>query len=181
MSLRVVGAVGAALLAASALGGGDALDVETCTQAIELQPLGAADLAATYSNRGLLRSRLGLHDEALADHRKAIHIAPELGSLYVNRANSFMRAGRLRDAGEDLDRAVALGGDSLAAAYYTRSLIFQRLGDRRAARADAERAAALAPDSGAYRSYAAELAAPEWLEEADGAGADGAGTGQAAP
>ncbi len=124
----------------AALRGGDAADVEVCTRAIERQPLATADLAATYSNRGLLRARHGDLDAALEDHAKAIHLAPELDGLYVNRANTLIRANRLRDALADLDRAIALEGDAQATAYYNRALLFQRLGDSEAARLDLERA-----------------------------------------
>lgn len=140
--------------------GSDAQDVEICTLAIEHQALSAEDLAATYSNRGMLRARLGDLDDALDDYRKAIRIMPEMGSLYVNRANAYARARRLKDAMEDLDRAVAIADDSLAAAHYNRALLFQRLGDTRAARADAERAAKLSPESDAYRRFAADLGQP---------------------
>lgn len=145
----------------AAAGDGGAMDVEICTRAIEHQPLGVEDLAATYSNRGLLRSRIGDLEDALSDHAKAIRIAPDIGSLYVNRANTYLKAKRLNDALDDLERAIAIGDDSLAAAHYNRALLFQRLGDGQAARADAQRAAELSPETEAYRSYAAEFdAAP---------------------
>jgi len=134
--------------------------MEFCSSAIELQALPAADLAATYSNRGLLRSREGEVKEALKDHEKAISIAPEMGSLYVNRSNTYVRAKRMNDAMSDLERAIGIGDDSLAAAYYNRALLFQRLGDGRAARADAERAAELSPETEAYRRYLNELEHP---------------------
>ncbi len=134
--------------------------IEACTTAIEYQALAVPDLAATYSNRGLLRSRAGEIKDALKDHEKAITIAPELGSLYVNRSNTYVRAKRLNDAMADLERAIGIADESLPAAYYNRALLFQRLGDGRAARADAERAAELSPETEAYRQYLRELNRP---------------------
>jgi len=134
--------------------------VDWCTTAIESQALPTEDLAATYSNRGLLRSRNGEIDDALKDHDKAIRIAPGMGSLYVNRANTYVRAKRMSDAMSDLEQAIAIADASLAAAHYNRALLFQRLGDGRAARADAERAAELSPETEAYRRYLYELDQP---------------------
>jgi tetratricopeptide (TPR) repeat protein len=134
--------------------------IESCTTAIESQALPPQDLAATYSNRGLLRSRSGELSDALKDHDKAIRLAPELGSLYVNRANTYVRAKRMNDAMSDLERAIDIADASLAAAHYNRALLFQRLGDGRAARADAERAAELSPETEAYRRYLYELDQP---------------------
>ena len=39
--------------------------IDLCTDALELQTLSAKDRAATFSNRGLLHTRLGEHGEAL--------------------------------------------------------------------------------------------------------------------
>ncbi|MEZ5561258.1 MAG: tetratricopeptide repeat protein [Pseudomonadales bacterium] len=142
----------------AALQGGDGDDIEVCTIAIEHQPLVSRDLAATYSNRGLLLARAGEIEAALKDHEKAIMLQPDIGSLYINRSNTYVRARRLNDAMQDLERAIAIGDDSVAAAYYNRALLFQQLGDGRAARLDAERAAELAPETEAYRAFAAELA-----------------------
>jgi len=142
----------------AALHGGDRADVDTCTKAIEQQPQITRDLAATYSNRGLLLARLGDIEAALADHDQALALAPELAGLYINRANAHVRARDYRAAFADLDRAIELAGDSLPAAYYNRALLFQRLGDRQAARTDAERAAELAPQTLAYRRFAQSLA-----------------------
>ncbi len=136
------------------------LGVEACSEAIEYQALGPEDLAATYSNRGLLLSRGGELKDALKDHEKAISIAPELGSLYVNRSNTYVRARRMKDAMDDLERAISIADESLAAAYYNRALLFQRLGDGQAARADAERAAELSPETEAYRQYLTDLNRP---------------------
>jgi tetratricopeptide (TPR) repeat protein len=136
------------------------IGVEACSQAIEYQTLGTEDLAATYSNRGLLLSRDGELKDALKDHEKAISIAPELGSLYVNRSNTYVRAKRMKDAMADLEQAISIADESLAAAYYNRALLFQRLGDGQAARADAERAAELSPETEAYRQYLSDLNRP---------------------
>lgn len=144
----------------AALRGDSDTGIDWCTTAIESQALPPEDLAATYSNRGLLLSRDGEVGAALKDHDKAIVIAPDMGSLYVNRANAYVRAKRMNDAMGDLERAIDIADASLAAAHYNRALLFQRLGDGRAARADAERATELSPETEAYRRYLHELDQP---------------------
>lgn len=137
----------------AALDGGPLRDIETCTMAIEHQMLVPEDLAATYSNRGILHVRGGDLAAGLKDHDRAVALAPQMASVYINRSNAFVAAKRYRDAMADLEQAIAHAGEHLAIAYYNRALMFKRLGDREAARADAERAAELAPETVAYREF----------------------------
>ena len=138
--------------------GGAPTDIETCTLAIEHQMLVPEDLAATYSNRGILRVRNGDLAAGLRDHDRAVALAPQLTSVYINRSNALVAAKRYPDALADLERAIANAGVHLPVAYYNRALMFNVLGDREAARADAERAAELAPETVAYREFIQALA-----------------------
>lgn len=137
----------------AALDRGPLKDIETCNLAIEHQMLVPDDLAATYSNRGILHVRGGDLVAGLKDHDRAVALAPQMASVYINRSNALVAARRYRDAMADLERAIANAGDHLPIAYYNRALMFKRLGDRQAARADAERAAELAPETVAYREF----------------------------
>lgn len=91
-----------------ALRGSTLVETEDCDAAIEHQSLKREDFAATLSNRGLLLARSGDLDSALKDHDRAIESAPEIPSLYVNRANTYSRAQRLAEARADLDRAMLM-------------------------------------------------------------------------
>ncbi len=132
-------------------------DIEVCTTAIEHQMLVPADLAATYSNRGILHARTGNYAAALKDHNRAHRLAPELASIYINRSNTLVAVRRYEDALRDLDNAIAIADATLPVAHYNRALMFKTLGDTEAARADAERAAQLAPESEAYRRFIQDL------------------------
>ena len=92
------------------------VETEDCDAAIEHQSLKREDFAATLSNRGLLLARGGDLESALRDHDRAIESAPEIPSLYVNRANTYSRAQRLAEARADLDRAILMieSADSVA-------------------------------------------------------------------
>jgi len=133
-------------------------DFESCTLAIEHQMLVPHDLAATYSNRGILYARTGDYAAALKDHNRAHRLAPELASIYINRSNTLVAVRRYEDALQDLDNAIAIADATLSVAHYNRALMFKTLGDTEAAREDAERAAELAPESEAYQRFIRDLA-----------------------
>ncbi len=135
-------------------------DIEVCTMAIERQMLLPLDLAATYSNRGILHARTGDYVAALKDHNRARSLAPEIASIHINRSNTLIAVKRYEDALQDLDNAIAIADAALPVAHYNRALMFKTLGDTEAARADAERAAELAPESEAYRRFIQDLSAP---------------------
>ena len=56
------------------------------------------DRAATHSNRGLLYARVGDLQEAMRDHNRAVRMAPEVGSVYINRSNTLVRLQRFAPA-----------------------------------------------------------------------------------
>lgn len=141
----------------AAADGGTPFDIDACTLAIERQMLTPEDLAATYSNRGILLARSGDIAAALKDHDRALTIAPDMTSIYINRSNALVAAKRYRAAMQDLESAIAKADALLPVAYYNRALMFNTLGDRQAARADAERAAELAPETTAYRHFVQTL------------------------
>ena len=138
-------------------GSPSARDIEVCTTAIEHQMLLPTDLAATYSNRGILHARTGNFAAALKDHNRAHNLAPELASIHINRSNTLVAVKRYRDALQDLDNAIAIADATLPIAHYNRALMFKTLGDTEAARVDAERAAQLEPETQAYRHFIQDL------------------------
>jgi tetratricopeptide (TPR) repeat protein len=145
----------------AALHNGGVFDIDTCTLAIEHQMLNRADRAATYSNRGILYARVGNLRESLRDHNRAVRLAPEVASVFVNRSNALVRTKRFERAMRDLEKAIELADESLAYAHYNRALLFQRLGDTKAARDDAEQAANIAPESEGYRVFLERFPAEE--------------------
>lgn len=90
----------------AALRGDDASGVEVCDTALEHQDLKREDFVATLSNRGLLLGRSGRFQDALRDHDRAVGMAPEVASLYINRANTQIRAKQFDAAMTDLDSAI---------------------------------------------------------------------------
>ena len=60
-----------------------------CTFAIRNDDLMIRDLAATYTNRGIIYAANGKLEEAMKDHDEAMLLAPGMGKIYVNRGNVF--------------------------------------------------------------------------------------------
>lgn len=132
-------------------------DFDACDSAIEIQVLGRKELAATHANRGILYGREGRLRAALADHNRAVKLAPELSATWINRANVYMRAQRFPEAMSDLDTAIRIADDRLGIAHYNRALLFQRIGDIESARSDGEKALALHPESEEILGFAKAL------------------------
>jgi len=126
-------------------------NIDVCTAAIKKSELTRTDLAATYSNRGILRVASGDLDEALEDQNKAISLNPT-ARAYVNRANIHYRRKNYQDALADYGQAIALSEGTFATVFYNRALTHRAIGDVGAAKADIEKAIALAPENPAYRA-----------------------------
>lgn len=131
--------------------------LDDCDRAIELQGLTRRDLASTHSNRGLLLGRAGDLGAALKDHNRALELAPELASAWINRANLHLRQRAFAAALEDLDQAVSMASEQQHLAFYNRALLHERLGNLAAARADVERAMAVAPQPESYAEFLKRL------------------------
>jgi tetratricopeptide (TPR) repeat protein len=126
-------------------------DMRACDDAIKTGELTRLDLAATYSNRGIIQASSGQLELAIADHTAAIRLNPQSVRAYVNRANSLFRLQRYAEALADYDRAIELSAGAFALAFYNRSFVHRALDQRDAARKDLEQAATLAPEVAAYQ------------------------------
>ena len=126
-------------------------DVGPCDDAIKTGDLTRIDLAATYSNRGIILANSGQLDRAIADHNLAVQLDPQSVRAYINRANTLFRARRYAEALADYDQAIDLSSGAFAVAYYNRSFVHLALAHKDQARKDLEQAAALAPSVQVYQ------------------------------
>ena len=117
-----------------------------CDQAIKRGRLSQPELAATYSNRGIILAHHGKLDQAIADQNTAISLDPKSARAHINRANDYYRIKRHADAIADYDVAISLPGGDLAPAYYNRAQAHRALGHKDAANQDLRQAATLQPD-----------------------------------
>lgn len=126
-----------------------------------LRVLMAPDDPWAWSTRGHMRSRQGRQDEALADHGRALRLAPGDASYLARRAHTLLKLESPRRALDDLDRAVSLDPDD-AWTWALRGLAHEQLGDEVAALGDYEEALALQHDEPVALKRRALLADRPW-------------------
>ena len=131
---------------AAEFGGDPQNGIETCTFAVEHEPLSATDKAATYINRGILQSRSGKADQALSDYNIGLAIDGNLGEGYVDRGSTYIVLQRYDDALADINKGIEMGAKRPQIAYYDRAIVKEALGDIRGAYEDYKKAVELAPD-----------------------------------
>ncbi|HEY5048790.1 MAG TPA: tetratricopeptide repeat protein [Rhizomicrobium sp.] len=127
--------------------GGNAKDgIDACTGAIEETAIPVRDLAATYINRGILKSRTDNTNGAVVDYDKGLSLDAALGEGYVDRGAVMIVLRRYEDALADIDKGIALGSNRLQIAYYDRAIVHEALGNIRDAYEDYRKAAEIQPD-----------------------------------
>ena len=135
-----------AALQASALAG-----EKDCSTALDDATLSLRNRAATYVNRGVLRTSLRRYDAALADYDRAVamgkHLSPpDLALAHVDRASVLISIGRFAEAIADANMGLNLGTPKPEFAYYNRALAEDYLGNFKAAYHDYKQALAVVPD-----------------------------------
>lgn len=133
-----------------------ATGTRVCTQAIEKGQLTTRDLAASYTNRGVIWARTGEIEKALADHNKALELNPDSIGGLINRANAHSRDQNYHDALLDYDRAIELSGAAFAPALFNRGWVYRAIDDDKTALKDFQAALKLQPDNERYERAAAE-------------------------
>jgi tetratricopeptide (TPR) repeat protein len=127
--------------------GGIAQDgIETCSLALEQQALDAKDRAATYINRGILKSRSDDTSGALSDYDLGLSLDGALGEGYVDRGAAMIVLRRYGDALDDINKGIALGANRVQIAYYDRAVVQEALGNIRDAYEDYKKAVEIQPD-----------------------------------
>ncbi|MFL5237121.1 MAG: tetratricopeptide repeat protein [Rhizomicrobium sp.] len=146
-AVTVIGnGLGASCYQMAEFGGEPDRGIQTCTLAIEQESLSVSDRAATYINRGILRSRGGDADGALKDYNLGLGMDGNHGEGYVDRGATYIALQRYPEAMADIDRGIALGANKLQIAYYDRAVVQEAIGNVRAAYLDYKKAVELAPD-----------------------------------
>lgn len=88
------------------------------------------DIAWTLSSRATALDKLGHTEVALADFTEAIELLPHTAPLYRNRAETLIRARRLKEAEADLQRAVSLDrNEDSVLLWYRRAQLALARGD----------------------------------------------------
>jgi tetratricopeptide (TPR) repeat protein len=127
--------------------GGEVRDgITECSLALDESALPIRDRAATFINRGILKSRNSDPNGALDDYNRGLEIGPNLGEGYVDRGAVMILFQRYDEALKDIDKGIGMGAKKPEIAYYDRAIVDEALGDIRGAYEDYKKAVELAPD-----------------------------------
>lgn len=132
------------------------VELNPCVIAIRNNNLANNDLAATYSNQGILLSSRGEHAAAIISHTQAIDLLENsedsgiLESIYINRGNTYFAMQEYEAANADYSRVILLSAGTQHQALYNRALVFKALGYTKRALEELEHALLLAPDNLRY-------------------------------
>ena len=89
--------------------GEDVLEtIDAYDKSIRLKP----DYAMAYNNRGIAKSTLGRHEEAIADLDEAIRLKPDFTMAYNNRGRANISLNRVDKARRDFEAAIALAREA---------------------------------------------------------------------
>ena len=108
-------------------------DAKVCTDAIRYDDLSKRDLAATHTNRGIIRARSGKLRQALEDHNQAVRLKADLSKIYINRGTVFHRLGEYEKALVDYQKALELGEVPIDIVQYNIALSLQKMKKNREA------------------------------------------------
>jgi tetratricopeptide (TPR) repeat protein len=131
---------------AAEFGGSPGEGIVTCTTALEETSISTKDRAATFINRGILKSRNDDSTGALSDYDHGLSLESDLGEGYVDRGATFIVMRRYDDAMTDINKGIALGAKRPEIAYYDRAVVDEALGDVRGAYEDYKKAVEIQPD-----------------------------------
>jgi tetratricopeptide (TPR) repeat protein len=127
--------------------GGDEHDgIAECSLALDEAAIPITERAATFINRGILRSRNSDPEGALDDYNHGLELRPNLGEGYVDRGAVMILFQRYADALKDITKGIDLGANKPEIAYYDRAIADEALGDIRGAYEDYKKAVEIAPD-----------------------------------
>jgi len=122
--------------------------ISYCDRAIaDNESLSKRDLAATYSNRGIIYSANSIYDLAIRDHNQAIAIRPLLAQAIVNLGNVYFRMGEYEKAVVNYDQALQVTGSAHTTTYLNRGLAQLEMKNYEQAKASFRQAQALSPGS----------------------------------
>jgi Tfp pilus assembly protein PilF len=183
MKRLIVGAAGAAAMAAVLMAGGAArasvtviggglaedcskgalsgkIDIRlevTCTDALEKEVMTSRDRAGTLVNRGVLKMRRLNWVGATKDFDEAVRVRPDMGEAYVNRGAVLIGEHHYAESLSDLNKGLQLGVEEPAKVYFNRALAYEGMDDEKSAYFDYQKALELSPDWAAPKSELARF------------------------
>lgn len=121
-------------------------DMRRCDEALLHENLTNYEVVATHVNRGILRLRRGLTDDAVGDFDRAIALDPNQPEAYLNKGAALIRRQNPAEALQLFTVALERNTSRPAIAHYGRAVANEQLGNVAAAYRDYRRASELDPD-----------------------------------
>jgi tetratricopeptide (TPR) repeat protein len=120
--------------------------IAICNTALNGAAMSIDDEAATYVNRGILKSRDDDPHGALDDYNRGLSLDARLGEGYVDRGATLIVLKNYSAALADINKGIAIGAKRPEIAYYDRAIVDEALGNIRGAYEDYHEAVRLQPD-----------------------------------
>ena len=98
-----------------------------CNRAISRGQLSRRDLAATYSNRGIIHLKNGKYEKALKDQDRAVRIKPDLPQGHINRGNVLYHTHEYEEALSEFDKAIETGSGLTAISLFNKALTLLKM------------------------------------------------------
>ena len=142
---------------------GDTRDqaLESCTRALNEEPLVAHDRAGTLVNRGILEMGRGKDAMADADFDAALRIDESLPDAWLNKGFLRLRRGDGRAALPLLQSGIDRGARRQALAIFARGVAYEQIGQFDSAYADLKKANELEPRWSMPKEYLANYRVSE--------------------
>ncbi len=103
-------------------------DLRLCDRAIFAGSLRQADLAATYSNRGVIRMAMRDYKQAYKDYERALELDRNLAETYINRGNLWLAVQQHQRAIDDYNSAIERGTKKEKIVLLNRGLAHEQMG-----------------------------------------------------
>jgi tetratricopeptide (TPR) repeat protein len=129
-----------------------------CNNAILRGDLTRRDLAATYSNRGIIHSKSGKFEKALADHDQAVRLKPDMPQVHINRGNALYYVHEYKQALTEFDKAIAAQTGPISTALFNKALTLIKLHRVGEAKAILDSALETDPDSNRIKKILDDIA-----------------------
>jgi tetratricopeptide (TPR) repeat protein len=127
-------------------------DLRHCDDALTSGGLTNYDAVATHVNRGILRLRRNLIDDAIVDFDSAMRLDPNQPEAYLNKGAALMQRQNASEAAVLFTASLEHNTQRPAIAHYGRAMANEELGNVREAYQDYQMASQLAPDWAAPRA-----------------------------
>ncbi len=121
--------------------------IDFCNNAISHGDLTRRDLAATYSNRGIIHAKNGKFEKALEDHDRAVRLKPDMPQVHINRGNALYHTHEYEHALTEFDKAIATDAGLLPTSLFNKALTLIKLHRIQEARSALETALEADPES----------------------------------